>query len=95
MLKEILSGISSGTTADALARELGLKRSTLMAIVESLVDAGYIEVVGMQGSCSGCGGSVSCSSNQGCDGMYALTLEGERFISHESNPDNPREKLKL
>jgi len=81
MLNEILSGISSGTTTDALARELDLKRSTLMAIVESLVDVGYIEVVGMQGSCSGCGGSVSCSGGHSCHAIYALTIEGERFIS--------------
>ncbi len=81
MLKAILTGISKQTTTDALARELGLKRSTLMAIVESLVDTGYLEVVGMQGSCSGCGGSVSCSDGHSCYGVYALTLEGERFIS--------------
>jgi|LGVF01.1.fsa_nt_gb DNA-binding Lrp family transcriptional regulator len=89
MLNEILSGISSGTTTDALARELDLKRSTLMAIVESLVDTGYIEVVGMQGSCSGCGGSVSCSDGNSCYGMYALTLEGERFISQNLTQSIP------
>ena len=82
-IKEVLSGIRDGSTIDTLARELDMNRFTLLAMVEFLVDTGYLEIVEMRSTCSGCFGS-NCSLENACNSelkVYALTSKGERFIS--------------
>ncbi|MCD4765989.1 MAG: hypothetical protein K8R06_09400 [Methanosarcinales archaeon] len=83
VMKKVLSGTVKGGTTDALARELDMNRSTLMAMIDFLASAGYLEITGLQCSCQAsnlC--EKSCGSNSGSQTkMYALTLKGEQFLS--------------
>ncbi len=89
VMKKVLSGTVKGGTIDALARELDMNMSTLMAMIDFLANAGYLEMTGMQCSCQAsnlcekCSGSKNGSgSNSGSQTkMYALTLKGEQFLS--------------
>ncbi len=83
LMKKVLSGTVKGGTIDALARELDMNRSTLLAMIEFLENAGYLEITGLQCSCQASNlcenhcGSTSGSQTK----MYALTLKGEQFLS--------------
>ncbi len=84
VMKKVLSGAVKGGTIDALARELDMNRSTLLAMIDFLASAGYLEITGLQCSCQTssnlcekCCGPKSGSQTK----MYALTLKGEQFIS--------------
>ncbi len=83
VMKKVLSGTVKGGTIDALARELDMNRSTLMAMIDFLENAGYLEIAGLQCSCQAsnlC--EKCCGSNSGSQTkMYALTLKGEQFLS--------------
>ncbi len=85
MIKDVLAGIRRGTTTDVLARELDLKRSTLLARLEFLVDEGHLTVVGVQCSCApscpGCAGATDAGSDR--PRIYTLTTKGERFIEQK------------
>lgn len=86
-MKEVLSRIESGTTIDTIARELDMNRSTLLAMIEFMVDEQYLEIVDMQCSCST---SNLCEQCRGADtdhgtAMYTLTPKGLRFISNSVN----------
>jgi len=83
---EVLSKIENGTTIRSIVRELDMNRHTLLAMIEFLVDAQYLERVDLQ--CSSCSTSNLCEQCQGSGAdtdhgtpMYALTLKGLRFIS--------------
>ncbi len=83
VMKKVLSGTVKGGTIDALARELDMNMSTLLAMIDFLASGGYLEVTGLQCSCQAsnlC--EKSCGSNSGSQTkMYALTLKGEQFLS--------------
>lgn len=83
VMKKVLSGTVKGGTTDALARELDMNRSTLMAMIDFLANAGYLEITGLQCSCQASNLCEKCySSNSGSQTkMYALTLKGEQFLS--------------
>jgi len=51
VMKKVLSGTVKGGTIDALARELDMNISTLMAMIDFLASAGYLEITGLQCSC--------------------------------------------
>jgi len=82
-MKKVLSGTLKGGTIDTLARELDMNISTLMAMIDFLEDAGYLEITGLQCSCQTsnlcekCCGPKSGSQTK----MYALTVKGEQFLS--------------
>ena len=83
VMKKVLSGTVKGGTIDALARELDMNRSTLMAMIDFLANAGYLEIAGLQCSCQA---SNLCENHCGSQGglqtkMYALTMKGEQFLS--------------
>jgi len=83
MMKNVLSGIVKGGTMGALAKELDMNISTLMAMIDFMVDAKYLEIIGLQCSCHA---SNLCENHCGFEGgsqtkMYALTLKGEQFLS--------------
>jgi len=87
MIQDVLSGIRRGTTTDALAMSLGLQRSTLMAMIEFLVDERYLEVVRVacacSPSCSGCMCAPDADAGSDCSRIYTLTAKGERFIAQK------------
>ncbi|KAF5415036.1 MAG: hypothetical protein C5S49_06295 [Candidatus Methanogaster sp.] len=84
-MEEVLSRIKNGTTTDTIARELDMNRSTLLAMIEFMVDEQYLEQVGMHSSCSTSNLCEQCQyrgadTDQGAV-MYTLTTKGLRFIS--------------
>nr|QNO41248.1 hypothetical protein APGBGGHG_00031 [Methanosarcinales archaeon ANME-2c ERB4]QNO41675.1 hypothetical protein DEHNNBFE_00031 [Methanosarcinales archaeon ANME-2c ERB4]QNO48382.1 hypothetical protein DIKIFDFJ_00009 [Methanosarcinales archaeon ANME-2c ERB4] len=81
-MEEVLSRIENGTTIDMIARELDMNKSTLLAMVDFLVDEGYLEVVGA--GCS-CATSRLCEQCRGTNAgpemaMYMLTVKGIGMI---------------
>ncbi|KAB3544730.1 MAG: hypothetical protein C5617_006510 [ANME-2 cluster archaeon] len=86
-MKEVLSRIKNGTTIDTIVGDLDMNRSTLLAMIEFMVDEQYLEIVDMQCSCST---SNLCEQCRGADtdhgtAMYTLTPKGLRFISNSVN----------
>jgi len=84
-MKEVLSRIENGTTIDTIVKELDMNRSTLLAMIEFMVDEQYLERVDMQCSCSTSNLCERCQC-RGADtdhgtAMYVLTSKGLRFIS--------------
>ncbi len=84
-MEEVLSRIENGTTIRSIVKELDLNRSTLLAMIEFMVDEQYLEQVDMQCSCSTSNLCEQCQC-RGADtdhgtAMYALTPKGLRFIS--------------
>ena len=82
---EVLSRIENGTTIHSIVRELDMNRSTLLAMIEFMVDEQYLEQVDMQCSCSTSNLCERCQC-RGADtshgmAVYALTSKGLRFIS--------------
>lgn len=76
-MRKILSRISEGTTFDALSRELGMRKSTTKAIVNSMLHTGYIEEIQYASGCSMC--PLNCNSQSSCGSgirMYTLTDKG-------------------
>ena len=84
-MEEVLSRIENGTTIRSIVKELDLNRSTLLAMIEFMVDEQYLERVDMQCSCSTSNLCEQCQC-RGADtdhgtAMYTLTPKGLRFIS--------------
>ena len=82
---EVLSRIENGTTIRSIVREMDLNRSTLLAMIEFMVDEQYLERVDMHCSCSTSNLCERCQC-RGADtdhgtAMYTLTPKGLRFIS--------------
>ena len=78
-MREILSRIRGGKTIKDLADELGTNRSTLQAMVDFMVEEGYLEKVDIS-TCSTCPLSSKCSvEDNSTTKMYALTLKGINF----------------
>ena len=84
-MEEVLLRIENGTTIRSIVRELDMNRSTLLAMIEFLVDGQYLERIDMQCSCSTSNlcEQCQCSSADTDHGMamYALTSKGLRLIS--------------
>ena len=82
-MKKVLSGVVKGGTIDALAKEMDMNISTLLAMIDFLASAGYLEIIGCNTSCQTsnlcekCCGPKSGSQTK----MYALTMKGEQFLS--------------
>jgi hypothetical protein len=83
VMKKVLSGAVKGGTIDELARELDMNRSTLLAMIDFLANAGYLEITGLQCSCQASNLCEKCcgSKNDSQTKMYGLTLKGEQFLS--------------
>lgn len=80
VMKKVLSRIKNGDTIDTLARELGMNRSTLLAMIDFMVDEGYLEMVDMRCVCSG---SPVPTCSAGCHDsakIYMLTSKGEEKL---------------
>jgi len=79
-IKEVLSRIKNGTTIDTIARELDMNRSTLLAMIDFLVDEGYLAGAGRS-----CSTSRLCEQCRGANvgpemAMYTLTGKGMGMI---------------
>lgn len=74
--REILSRITEGKTFDLLSRELGMRKSTVEAIVDSMVHTGHLEEILCGIGCRIC--PMKCSSPQSTSRMkmYAITRKG-------------------
>jgi len=78
----ILCRIEKGGTLDVLAKELGMRKSVLMARIEFMVRAGYLCEISSEKSqgCGECPMSEMCSApvpgGRGWVKMYALTEKG-------------------
>ncbi|MGP8322261.1 MAG: hypothetical protein ACT6FE_08115 [Methanosarcinaceae archaeon] len=83
VMKKVLSGTVKGGTIDTLAKELDINMSTLLAMIDFLANAGYLEITCLQCSCQA---SKLCENHCDLEGglqtnMYALTIKGEQFLS--------------
>ncbi|MCK4433133.1 MAG: hypothetical protein KAV48_04290 [Methanomicrobia archaeon] len=78
-MKKILSEIGKGKTIDELAGYLDMNRSMLLAMMDFMVDEGYLEKISIQ--CSACYLSSKCSTKNESIKMYALTRRGKEFLN--------------
>jgi len=78
-IEKVLSGIEQGNTIDNLARELDMNISTLLAMIDFLVDEKYLEILKIHCSCSGLDcGRGDCNSGSR---LYTITSKGLQIIS--------------
>ena len=77
---DILFKISKGKTMGALSRELGMRKSTVQAMIDSMIHIGYIEEIRCKTGCGIC--PIKCANPQFPAGirMYALTDKGMVYI---------------
>jgi len=84
VLKDVLQKVQEGSPdIDSIARELGIGRGTLDAVLEMAVREGYLEKASATPCCSGCPlGGMCKTESSGCEGirMYALTSDGEKYV---------------
>ena len=59
-MKNILSKINEGKTLDGLSKELGMRESTIRAIIDSMIHIGYLEEIQCRTGCKMC--PTKCSS---------------------------------
>jgi len=86
-MREILSRIGKGKTIEDLADELGTNKSMLQAMIDFMVERGYLERVNLS-ACSTCPLSSKCFPEDGSTTkMYTLTLKGAEFISETKSHD--------
>ena len=79
VIEKVLSGIKQGNTIDNLARELDMNISTLLAMIDSLVDEKHLEILKIHCSCSGLDcGEKDCNSGTR---LYSITSKGLQIIS--------------
>jgi len=77
-MRKVLSIISEGKTLDALSRELGLRISTVRAMIDLMVHQGYLEEVRCESDCGIC--PINCDSMVSKIKMYRLTGKGMECI---------------
>ena len=83
-IKKVLSGLSKGKTLAAVSKELDVRESTLRAMVDFMLDKGYLEEIHAGSGCMGCFMGRKCSvpaSGERRVKMYMLTKEGLQYIN--------------
>ena len=81
-IKEVLLKVREGATVDALSKELGMRESTLRAMIDFMLERGYLEVI-QGGSCAECSLRKKCNvppPEERKAKMYVLTKEGREYI---------------
>ena len=83
-MKKVLSIISKEgvTNLQALSKKLGLSIPTLRAIIETMIDQGYLEEIKCGSGCSKC--SMNCFSISKTK-IYRLTEKGTKYIKDISD----------
>ena len=81
--KEVLSKVGEGRTVAAISKQLDMREATLRAMLEFMVEKGYLEEIHCGSGCEGCSMSRKCSipapGERGVK-MYALTNRGVEYI---------------
>ena len=81
--KEILSKVSEGKTIETTSKELNMRESTLQAMIDFMVEKGYLGEFEGGAGCAGCSLKGRCSvpapGERGLK-MYVLTKEGSEYI---------------
>ena len=83
LVKEVLLKISEGKTIADISKELDVREATLRAMVEFMVDKGYLEEIEYGAGCAGCHLNGKCSTPSSGERkmkMYALTKETMDYI---------------
>jgi len=84
MMKKVLRRIREGSEMGTVARDLGLERDTLQAILEMAVREGYLEKVEPVSRCTNCffwKGCVQRGGQAEKARTYVLTPKGEESAS--------------
>lgn len=81
-IKEVLLKISEGKTIAAIAKELDMREATLRAMIEFMVERGYLKEFESGGGCAGCPINRKCKEHalKGNLKIYALTGKGKEYI---------------
>ena len=82
-IKEVLSKVREGKTVETASKELDVRESTLRAMIDFMVEKGYLEEFGSGAGCEGCPMSRKCNAPVPGDRkvkMYALTKQGREYI---------------
>lgn len=83
MLKDVLQKMRRGATdIDSIARDLGIGRGTLDAILEMAVRERYLEKAGTTSSCGACFLGSRCKVKPSeCSNteMYIVTPQGKKY----------------
>jgi len=82
---KILSRIGKRNTIDNLAEELNMRKSTLRAMIEFMVNRGYLGEIGAHHNCFSCLLNPKCSTKYDGLKMYTLTSKGIKYITSEGN----------
>ena len=83
-IEEVLSKVSEGRTVAAISKQLDMREATLRAMLEFMVEKGYLEEIHCRSGCEGCAMSRKCSIPAPGDRdvkMYALTNRGMEYIN--------------
>lgn len=74
----ILNGLKTGKTPDELADELGMRKQTIIAMIELLVHQGLVKEIDCSSTCESCIMGKSCaSSGEGREKLYIVDEEME------------------
>jgi hypothetical protein len=79
-LMKILSGIRGVNTIDSLAEELDMRKSTVQAMVDFMLHAGYIEETTCGNLCSACPMNCGSPPPSGMK-MYVVTEKGRSILN--------------
>jgi aldehyde:ferredoxin oxidoreductase len=77
LIKEVLLKVGKGKTVDVISGELDIRESTLRAMLEFIVDEGYLEEIDGENNCVSCPMKCRASTNIK---MYMLTNKGKEYI---------------
>jgi hypothetical protein len=81
MIAKILARINKGScTQDVLEQELGISKNMLMALLEFMVQRGYLKEVSCESKCSGC--PLKCFVPTTVK-MYAITQKGIAYLKNK------------
>ncbi|NQS89096.1 hypothetical protein HQ584_04840 [Patescibacteria group bacterium] len=82
-MREVLSRIGKRNTINNLAEELNMRKSTLRAMIEFMVNRGYLGEIGAHHSCFSCLLNPKCSAKYDGLKIYTLTSRGMEYIKRE------------
>jgi len=72
----ILNELRSGKGPEKLAKDLGMRKQTVIAMLELLVHEGLVKEIDCSSACEGCAMGGSCSvTGAGREKLYVVTDE--------------------
>ena len=80
-LEKVLGGLKSGKTPSKLARDLDMRKETIVAMIEFLVHQGKVREVDCDSACKSCPGGNLCAGNgAGREKMYFVIEKNENSV---------------